>query len=222
MLPSEGPLSPPLNGDSDSPLPFNGSCTLPGKTDGPQRQQSYTCLEGLFVCVYNDLFILFISPPTLHVSLFLSFCLWFFLPFFPSSRAAHPSEEASLVSAGRLHVGELHPLRLAVRHAHPSRPIRYAEHAPAPGHSSPRAAGRRGHRVLAHHAHPHARCPRQRSAGHTHAAGGEHTLQRATGGKGSDTHPAQPVSYSDGRGDCKLMCVCVCVYVCECVSFVQH
>ncbi|XP_031438272.1 inactive histone-lysine N-methyltransferase 2E isoform X2 [Clupea harengus] len=29
MLPSEGPLSPPLNGDSDSPLPFNGSCTLP-------------------------------------------------------------------------------------------------------------------------------------------------------------------------------------------------
>ncbi|KAG5267599.1 hypothetical protein AALO_G00223540, partial [Alosa alosa] len=29
MMSGEGPLSPPLNGDSDSPLPFNGSCTLP-------------------------------------------------------------------------------------------------------------------------------------------------------------------------------------------------
>ncbi|KAL2102900.1 hypothetical protein ACEWY4_002068 [Coilia grayii] len=29
LLPSEGPLSPPLNGDSDSPLPFNGSCSIP-------------------------------------------------------------------------------------------------------------------------------------------------------------------------------------------------
>ncbi|MFT7799629.1 histone-lysine N-methyltransferase 2E-like [Arapaima gigas] len=28
-LPGEGPLSPPVNGDSDSPLPLNGSCTLP-------------------------------------------------------------------------------------------------------------------------------------------------------------------------------------------------
>ncbi|XP_042153887.1 inactive histone-lysine N-methyltransferase 2E isoform X14 [Oncorhynchus tshawytscha] len=29
VMPSEGPLSPPINGDSDSPLPYNGSCTLP-------------------------------------------------------------------------------------------------------------------------------------------------------------------------------------------------
>ncbi|KAG5845887.1 hypothetical protein ANANG_G00143950 [Anguilla anguilla] len=29
ILPSEGPLSPPINGDSDCGLPFNGSCTLP-------------------------------------------------------------------------------------------------------------------------------------------------------------------------------------------------
>ncbi|KAJ8261882.1 hypothetical protein GJAV_G00159520 [Gymnothorax javanicus] len=29
LLPSEGPLSPPINGDSDCALPFNGSCTLP-------------------------------------------------------------------------------------------------------------------------------------------------------------------------------------------------
>ncbi|KAJ8269099.1 hypothetical protein COCON_G00117060 [Conger conger] len=29
ILPSEGPLSPPINGDSDCALPFNGSCTLP-------------------------------------------------------------------------------------------------------------------------------------------------------------------------------------------------
>ncbi|XP_036375947.1 inactive histone-lysine N-methyltransferase 2E-like isoform X1 [Megalops cyprinoides] len=29
MLPSEGPLSPPINGDSDSPLPLNGSCSSP-------------------------------------------------------------------------------------------------------------------------------------------------------------------------------------------------
>nr|XP_046185772.1 inactive histone-lysine N-methyltransferase 2E-like isoform X7 [Oncorhynchus gorbuscha] len=31
VMPSEGPLSPPINGDSDSPLPYNGSCTLPGE-----------------------------------------------------------------------------------------------------------------------------------------------------------------------------------------------
>uniref|UniRef100_A0A8C7Q028 Lysine (K)-specific methyltransferase 2E n=1 Tax=Oncorhynchus mykiss TaxID=8022 RepID=A0A8C7Q028_ONCMY len=29
VMPSEGPLSPAINGDSDSPLPYNGSCTLP-------------------------------------------------------------------------------------------------------------------------------------------------------------------------------------------------
>ncbi|CAB1346021.1 unnamed protein product [Coregonus sp. 'balchen'] len=29
VMPSEGPLSPPINGDSDSPLPYNGCCTLP-------------------------------------------------------------------------------------------------------------------------------------------------------------------------------------------------
>ncbi|KAM8909495.1 inactive histone-lysine N-methyltransferase 2E isoform 3-T4 [Spinachia spinachia] len=28
-MPSEGPLSPPVNGDSDSPLPYNGTCSLP-------------------------------------------------------------------------------------------------------------------------------------------------------------------------------------------------
>ncbi|XP_028972736.1 inactive histone-lysine N-methyltransferase 2E isoform X3 [Esox lucius] len=31
VMPSEGPLSPPINGDSDSPLPYNGNCTLPGE-----------------------------------------------------------------------------------------------------------------------------------------------------------------------------------------------
>ena len=30
MMPTDGPLSPPINGDSDSPLPYNGSCCLPG------------------------------------------------------------------------------------------------------------------------------------------------------------------------------------------------
>ncbi|XP_034381789.1 inactive histone-lysine N-methyltransferase 2E isoform X3 [Cyclopterus lumpus] len=29
LMPSEGPLSPPINGDSDSPLPYNGICCLP-------------------------------------------------------------------------------------------------------------------------------------------------------------------------------------------------
>ncbi|XP_056132452.1 inactive histone-lysine N-methyltransferase 2E [Lampris incognitus] len=29
LMPSEGPLSPSINGDSDSPLPYNGSCSLP-------------------------------------------------------------------------------------------------------------------------------------------------------------------------------------------------
>ncbi|XP_068442090.1 inactive histone-lysine N-methyltransferase 2E isoform X3 [Clinocottus analis] len=29
LMPSEGPLSPPINGDSDSPLPYNGICSLP-------------------------------------------------------------------------------------------------------------------------------------------------------------------------------------------------
>ncbi|XP_026219938.1 inactive histone-lysine N-methyltransferase 2E isoform X3 [Anabas testudineus] len=29
LLPSEGPLSPSINGDSDSPLPYNGTCSLP-------------------------------------------------------------------------------------------------------------------------------------------------------------------------------------------------
>ncbi|KAK9525800.1 hypothetical protein VZT92_016480 [Zoarces viviparus] len=29
LMPSEGPLSPPINGDSDSPLPYNGTCSLP-------------------------------------------------------------------------------------------------------------------------------------------------------------------------------------------------
>ncbi|XP_036433105.1 inactive histone-lysine N-methyltransferase 2E isoform X1 [Colossoma macropomum] len=29
LLPSDGPLSPPINGESDSPLPFNGNCPLP-------------------------------------------------------------------------------------------------------------------------------------------------------------------------------------------------
>ncbi|XP_056223695.1 inactive histone-lysine N-methyltransferase 2E isoform X2 [Seriola aureovittata] len=29
LMPSEGPLSPSINGDSDSPLPYNGTCTLP-------------------------------------------------------------------------------------------------------------------------------------------------------------------------------------------------
>ncbi|KAL0962939.1 hypothetical protein UPYG_G00347390 [Umbra pygmaea] len=31
VMPSEGPLSPPINGESDSPLPYNGSCTMPGE-----------------------------------------------------------------------------------------------------------------------------------------------------------------------------------------------
>ena len=30
LMPTEGPLSPPINGDSDSPLPYNGGCCLPG------------------------------------------------------------------------------------------------------------------------------------------------------------------------------------------------
>lgn len=30
-MPSEGPLSPPINGDSDSPLAYNGTCSLPGR-----------------------------------------------------------------------------------------------------------------------------------------------------------------------------------------------
>ncbi|XP_054609259.1 inactive histone-lysine N-methyltransferase 2E isoform X3 [Dunckerocampus dactyliophorus] len=29
FMPTEGPLSPSINGDSDSPLPYNGSCSLP-------------------------------------------------------------------------------------------------------------------------------------------------------------------------------------------------
>ncbi|XP_071359066.1 inactive histone-lysine N-methyltransferase 2E isoform X6 [Trachinotus anak] len=29
LMPSEGPLSPSINGDSDSPLPYNGTCSLP-------------------------------------------------------------------------------------------------------------------------------------------------------------------------------------------------
>ncbi|XP_066524182.1 inactive histone-lysine N-methyltransferase 2E isoform X2 [Hoplias malabaricus] len=29
LMQSEGPLSPPINGESDSPLPFNGNCSLP-------------------------------------------------------------------------------------------------------------------------------------------------------------------------------------------------
>ncbi|XP_071383158.1 inactive histone-lysine N-methyltransferase 2E isoform X2 [Centroberyx affinis] len=29
LMPSEGPLSPSINGDSDSPLPYNGNCSLP-------------------------------------------------------------------------------------------------------------------------------------------------------------------------------------------------
>uniref|UniRef100_A0AAQ4NNE1 Lysine (K)-specific methyltransferase 2E n=1 Tax=Gasterosteus aculeatus aculeatus TaxID=481459 RepID=A0AAQ4NNE1_GASAC len=29
LMPSEGPLSPPINGDSDSPLAYNGTCSLP-------------------------------------------------------------------------------------------------------------------------------------------------------------------------------------------------
>ncbi|GAA6221085.1 histone-lysine N-methyltransferase 2E isoform X2 [Lates japonicus] len=29
FMPSEGPLSPSINGDSDSPLPYNGTCSLP-------------------------------------------------------------------------------------------------------------------------------------------------------------------------------------------------
>ncbi|KAK5848960.1 hypothetical protein PBY51_008638 [Eleginops maclovinus] len=29
LMPCEGPLSPPINGDSDSPLPYNGTCLLP-------------------------------------------------------------------------------------------------------------------------------------------------------------------------------------------------
>ncbi|XP_042367271.1 inactive histone-lysine N-methyltransferase 2E isoform X6 [Plectropomus leopardus] len=31
LMPSEGPLSPSINGDSDSPLPYNGTCSLPGR-----------------------------------------------------------------------------------------------------------------------------------------------------------------------------------------------
>lgn len=30
FMPCEGPLSPSINGDSDSPLPYNGTCSLPG------------------------------------------------------------------------------------------------------------------------------------------------------------------------------------------------
>lgn len=30
LMPCEGPLSPSINGDSDSPLPYNGTCSLPG------------------------------------------------------------------------------------------------------------------------------------------------------------------------------------------------
>lgn len=32
LMPGEGPLSPSINGDSDSPLPYNGICSLPGKS----------------------------------------------------------------------------------------------------------------------------------------------------------------------------------------------
>lgn len=31
FMPCEGPLSPSINGDSDSPLPYNGTCSLPGR-----------------------------------------------------------------------------------------------------------------------------------------------------------------------------------------------
>ena len=32
LMPCEGPLSPSVNGDSDSPLPYNGICLLPGQS----------------------------------------------------------------------------------------------------------------------------------------------------------------------------------------------
>uniref|UniRef100_A0A3B4V7J1 Lysine methyltransferase 2E (inactive) n=1 Tax=Seriola dumerili TaxID=41447 RepID=A0A3B4V7J1_SERDU len=40
LMPSESPLSPSINGDSDSPLPYNGTCTLPLPTPLKKRRLS--------------------------------------------------------------------------------------------------------------------------------------------------------------------------------------
>lgn len=35
VMPCEGPLSPSINGESDSPLPYNGTCSTPGSVGQP-------------------------------------------------------------------------------------------------------------------------------------------------------------------------------------------
>uniref|UniRef100_A0A3Q3G226 Lysine (K)-specific methyltransferase 2E n=1 Tax=Labrus bergylta TaxID=56723 RepID=A0A3Q3G226_9LABR len=40
LMPYEGPLSPSINGDSDSPLPYNGTCSLPLPTPLKKRRLS--------------------------------------------------------------------------------------------------------------------------------------------------------------------------------------
>lgn len=54
LMPCEGPLSPSINGDSDSPLPYNGTCSLPGSLSTPATKA--TTLLG------NDETVLTSSP----------------------------------------------------------------------------------------------------------------------------------------------------------------
>ncbi|KAL4659434.1 histone-lysine N-methyltransferase 2E-like isoform X1 [Arapaima gigas] len=45
-VPSNGPLSPSVNGDSDSTLPFNGSCPLPAEFPTPLKKRRFGPLEA--------------------------------------------------------------------------------------------------------------------------------------------------------------------------------
>lgn len=48
-MPCEGPLSPSINGDSDSPLPYNGTCSLSGSLFEPAHRPPPTTFTFVVV-----------------------------------------------------------------------------------------------------------------------------------------------------------------------------
>ncbi|KAL0195864.1 hypothetical protein M9458_009436, partial [Cirrhinus mrigala] len=49
LMPSESPLSPSINGESYSPLPLNGSCSLPGGVAYPVEEKALMFSRSLYV-----------------------------------------------------------------------------------------------------------------------------------------------------------------------------
>lgn len=110
LMPSESPLSPSINGESYSPLPLNGSCSLPGES------VVLVQLQFFFLQACLKLFLIFLCPN--------------------ACRVAYPVEEKTLMFARSLYVGDFNPIWFSLCHPNPNRVNRSTRHTPAASHAS--------------------------------------------------------------------------------------